>query len=116
MLGLLWWLSGKESTCNTGDAKDAGSIPGLGIFPGGGHGNQLQCSCMENPLDRGAWQVTVHVIAESQTQLKRLSVRNTMLCFLISNTGYDCKYQHVKMPARAIVQKIEYLYMNFIFC
>ena len=70
MLGLLWWLSGKESTCNTGDTEDADSVPGLEISPGGGHGNPLQCSCMENPLDRGAWQATVCLIAESQTQLK----------------------------------------------
>ena len=41
-----WWLRGKESTCNTGDL---GSVPGLGRSPGGGHGNPLQYSCMENP-------------------------------------------------------------------
>ena len=52
---------------NTGDA---GLIPEMGRSPGGGHGNPLQCSCMENPLDRGAWQATVCLIAESQTQLK----------------------------------------------
>ena len=43
---------GKESPCNVGDL---GSIPGLGRSPGGGHGNPLQHSCLENPLDRGAW-------------------------------------------------------------
>ena len=42
----------KESTCNAGDTGDAGSIPGSGRSPGGGHGNPLQCSCLENPLDR----------------------------------------------------------------
>ena len=50
----LWasrWLSGKESTCNAGDA---GSIPGSGRSPGGGNGNPLQYSCLENPMDRGA--------------------------------------------------------------
>ena len=48
---------GKESTCNAGDL---GSIPGLGRSPGGGNDNTLQYSCLENPMDRGAWWVTVH--------------------------------------------------------
>ena len=46
------WLKGKESACNAGDV---GLILGLGRSPGGGHGNALQCSCLENPMDRGAW-------------------------------------------------------------
>ena len=50
-----WWLGSEESTCNAGDAGDAGSIPGSGRSPGGGHGNPLQYSCLENPMDRGAW-------------------------------------------------------------
>ena len=50
--GLPWWLSDKESTCNAGDAGDMGLIPGSGRSPGGGHGNPLQYSCLENPLDR----------------------------------------------------------------
>ena len=44
---------------------DLGSIPGLGRYPGGGHGNPLQYSCFENPMDRGAWQATVRGVAES---------------------------------------------------
>ena len=51
------WLSGKESTCQAGDA---GLIPGLGRFPGGGNGNPPQYSCLGNPLHRGAWQPIVH--------------------------------------------------------
>ena len=58
---------GKESTCNAGDP---GSIPGLGGSPGEGNGNPLQYSCLENPMDRGAWQATVHGVAKSQAQLK----------------------------------------------
>ena len=53
---------GKESAFN---ARDASSIPGLGR-PGGGHGNPLQYSCLENLLDRGAWRATVHRVAESE--------------------------------------------------
>ena len=53
--GLPWWLSGKESTCNAGDA---GLIPGSGRCPGGGSGDPLQYSCLGNPMDRGAWPAT----------------------------------------------------------
>ena len=71
--GLPQWLSGKESACNAGAAGDTGSIPEQGRSPGGGHGNPLQYSCLENPMDRGAWRATVHGVAQSQTGLKRLS-------------------------------------------
>ena len=54
----------KESSC---DAGDPGLIPGLGRSPGGGHGNPLQYSCLENPMDRGPWRATVHGVAKSQT-------------------------------------------------
>ena len=46
---------------------DLGSIPGLGRSPGGGHGNPLQYSCLEKPMDRGVWQARVHGVAKSQT-------------------------------------------------
>ena len=52
---------GKESACNEGDL---GPIPGLGRSPGEGNGNPYQYSCLENPVDRGAWQATVHEVAE----------------------------------------------------
>ena len=52
-----------------GDARDVGSIPVSGRAPGEGNGNTLQYSCLENPMDRGAWQATVHGVAKSQTQL-----------------------------------------------
>ena len=52
-----------------GDARDAGSISGFGRSPGGGNGNPLQYSCLENPMDRGVWWTTVHGIAKSQTLL-----------------------------------------------
>ena len=57
------------------NAEDEGSIPGSGISPGEGNGNPLQYSCLENPMDRGAWQATVHGLAQSQKQLKRLSMQ-----------------------------------------
>ena len=58
---------GKEFTCNAGDAGDMGLFPGSGISLGGGHGNPLQYSCLGNLMDRGAWQATVHGVAESLT-------------------------------------------------
>ena len=67
MMGFPGGSDGKESTCNAGDP---GSIPGLGGSPGEGNGNPLQYSCLENPMDRGAWQATVHGVAKSQAQLK----------------------------------------------
>ena len=57
---------GKESTCNTGDL---GLIPGLGRSPGGGHGNPLQYSYLENSRDRGTWRPTVHGVTKSWTRL-----------------------------------------------
>ena len=62
-LGFPGSSGGKESTCNSGDL---GWIPGLGRSPGGGHGNPLQYSCLENPKHRGARRATVHGMAESE--------------------------------------------------
>ena len=64
---LPWWLSGKEAACNPGAAGDVGLITGSGRSAGGGHGNPVQFSCLENPMDRGAWQATVHGVAKSWT-------------------------------------------------
>ena len=58
--------AGKESACNSGDAGDMGSNLGSGRSPGEGYGNPLPYSCLEDPMDRGAWQATVHGVA-SQT-------------------------------------------------
>ena len=65
------WLSSKESTCSAGDA---GLIPGLGRSPEGGHGILLQYCCLKNPMDRGAWQATVHGVAKELDMTER---RNT---------------------------------------
>ena len=64
----------KNLPANAGDATDPGSIPGFGRSPGGGHGNPLQYSCLENPKEGGTWWATVHRVTKSQTQLKRLSM------------------------------------------
>ena len=67
-----WWLSGGDSARNAGDTGDTGLISGLGRSPGGGLGNTLHYSCLENPMDRGAWQAVVHGVAKSWAWLKWL--------------------------------------------
>ena len=57
----------KNLPANAGDARDTSSIPGLGRYPGRRNGNLLPYSCLENPMDRGAWRATVHRVAESDT-------------------------------------------------
>ena len=57
----------KNPPANAGDVRDAGSSPGSGRSPGGGHGNPLQHSCLENPVERGAWRATAHGVAKDQT-------------------------------------------------
>ena len=64
-LGLL--VGGSDSKASACNAEDPGSIPGLGRSPGEGNGNLLQYSCLENPMDGGAWWATVHVVTESDT-------------------------------------------------
>ena len=73
LIGLSWWLSSKESSCSARVAGDMGLIPGSGRSPEGGHGNPLQHSCLENPVERGAWRAMVHRVAKSQTWLKQLA-------------------------------------------
>ena len=60
----------KNLPANAGDVRDIGLISGWGRLPGGGNGNLLQYSCLENPMGRGAWQATVHRVTQSQTQQK----------------------------------------------
>ena len=69
--GLPRRLSGKESA---GNAGDSGLIPGLRRSPGGGHGNQPQYSCLENPIDRGAWWTTVYRGTKNETQQRQFSI------------------------------------------
>ena len=66
VLGFPGGSDGKESACNAGDL---GLIPGLGRSPGRGHGNPLWYSCLENPMDRGAWWATVQGVTKNQTPL-----------------------------------------------
>ena len=80
-------VSGKESACQAGDLV---SIPALGRSPGGEHGNPLQYSCLEKPMDRGAWWATVHGVTKSRTGLKWLSMH--------SHPGLNGKLHHYLGP------------------
>ena len=72
-MGFPGGASNKEPA-NGGGMTDSGWIPGLGRFPGGGHGNPFQYSCLENAMERWAWHATVHRVTRSQTPLKWLSM------------------------------------------
>ena len=73
----------KASACNAGDL---GSIPGSGRSPGEGNGNPLQYSCLENPMDGGAWWATIHGVAKSRTRLSDF----TSLCFQFNSVAQSC--------------------------
>ena len=72
----------KNPTANTGDVRDMGLIPALGRSPGGGHDNPLQYSCLENPMDRGAWWASFHGVTKIWTRLKWLSTHTCGLTIL----------------------------------
>ena len=70
------------------NAGDMGSVPGSGRSPGGGNGNPLQYSYLENPMDREAWQATVHRVPKNQTQLKQPSTRmHCIPCYAVTRVG-----------------------------
>ena len=80
----------KNPPADAGGVRDKGSIPGLGRSPGGGHGNPLQYSRLENSTDRGTWGAMVHRVTKSQTQLKQLNMHT---CILLSNAVLRCWLQ-----------------------
>ena len=83
----------KNPPASAGDIRDADSIPGLGRSPGGGNGNPLQYSCLENSMDRGAWWAAVCRVAKSWTQLKWLSTHANWFKYFL---GSDCFEKLIK--------------------
>ena len=69
---------GSDSKASASNARDPGSIPGSGRAPGEGNGNPLQYSCLENPMDRGAWWASVHRVGKSQIQLSNFTFYSTL--------------------------------------
>ena len=91
-LGIPRWLSGKESSCNPGDARDVGSTPALGRSPGEGNGNRLRYSCLENSIDRGAWPAIFHRVANSRIQSsKRVRMHARAHTHTHTHTHTECK-------------------------
>ena len=88
--------SGSEVKASASNAGDLGSIPRSGKSSGEGNGNPLQYSCLENPMDRGAWWATVHRVAKSQTQLNDFTFTFTFL----DHKGHPLPQSSVSMEAR----------------
>ena len=76
----------KNLPANAGGTRDAVSVPGLEISPGGRNGNRLQYPCLENPMDRGAWRATVQGVTKSRTQLSTHTQRDTTTKYSVIDT------------------------------
>ena len=114
----------EEYLCNAGDTGDAGLIPGFGRFPRERHGNPLQYCCLENPMDRGAWQATVQRFAESQTRLSNQEYTHT-LCdtpnkMPLDKPFYVLKFRppdaptHLKQEAGNIPSSLNHLFLGLL--
>ena len=77
----------KNPPPNAGNLRDAGSIPGSGRSPGGGHGNTLQYSCLKNPMGRGAWQATIHRVVKSWTLTEATSCARMLGMMVVRHQG-----------------------------
>ena len=100
---------GKECTClvsNAGGAGDVGSIPGSGRSPGEGNGNPFQYSCLENPMDRGAWCATVHGVAKSRTPLSNYSCTQKLSKCSLTH-GLSCSLSTWPLQAAQINQSLK---------
>ena len=106
--------NGKESACSAGDL---GSSTELGRSPGEGNGNPLQYSCLENPMNREAWWVTVHGVAKSWTRLKWLSThaRHEVTLSLFKNSKQTVLIPFFNNPNYTHLYKIIYIILNYIY-
>ena len=117
LIFVLGFPGGSEVKASASNAGDLGSIPGSGRSPGEGNGNPLQYSCLENPMDRGAWEATVHGVAKSQTRLSDFTTINFCLSTIVSYFLLilfhfpSAKSSHLQM----LVNLLQYLLVLFIF-
>ena len=98
---IMWWsrmnrgpskvvLVVKNPPANAGDTRNTGSIPGSGRSPGEGNGNPLQCSCLKNSMDRGAWQATVHAVPKNSVQFSHSVVSDSLQRHGLQHTRLPC--------------------------
>ena len=101
----------KNTPANAGHIRDLGLIPGSRRSPEGGHGNPLKYSCLENPMNRGAWSVTVYRISKSWTQLTWLSMDSRHLSFWPIPKEYK-KYKYFHIISTASLVNIYYTWIK----
>ena len=110
ILGFPWWLicgsAGKESACN---AKDLGSIPGLGRSPGEGKGNPLQYSCLGNFKDRGDWQATVHGVSKESNTTPLL-----FSCLVVSDSFRPRGLQNARLPVLPYLPEFAQTHLHWV--
>ena len=100
----------KNWPANAGDIRDSDSIPGSGRSPGAGNGNPLQCSCLDNPRDGGAWWTAVYGVAQSRTRMKRLSIYLTISFF-----RFFSHIDHYRISSSIPLLSSRYLFIYFIY-
>ena len=101
----------KNLTANAGDARDKGSISGLGISPGEGNGNPCQYSCLENPMDSGAWKTTVHGIAESRTRLSARARKHVHTRYF---SPVSAKLINIRSDGKTQTTSLQLLNINYV--
>ena len=87
--GLPRWLNGEEPACQCRKTGEANSVPGIGRSPEGGNGNPLQYSCLENPMDGGAWWATDHEVTKNQTWFRDWAQHSTNHMVHTASTGFS---------------------------
>ena len=108
----------KNPPANVGDIRDVSSLPGSERFPGGGNGNLLQYSCLENPMDRGAWRAAVHGVTQSWTRLSDYTHTHMLLVSGDHLSGSYCTeltsaYVHYFPTAAVMLTTIHIYYLKF---
>ena len=99
----------KNSPANAGHIRDAGSVHGSGSSPGGGHGNPLHYSCLEKPMDRGAWHAPVHGVTKESDMTERLTLDTSLHYIYMYIYVYKCIYTYFQIIFHyRLLQGIEY--------
>ena len=117
-VGLPRWLSGlkkkkKDPPVNAGNARDLASILGSGRSPGGENGNALQCSCLENSVDRGAWWITVHGVTKSWIRLSN-STYTHLQAANSTPGGFPCIHTMANVPFFCACSSFPAPYNNYL--